>query len=240
MPGLSQTAEKGGRRCERTGQLHSCWQLFVHLLFLHLGLLQHRRLFKNVKLPAIATALGRNEVAAVPSDVSVMLRQSEVAAVPSHVRVMLNQSDVAAVLSDVSGVLRQSEVAAVPSDVRVTLCQSEVAAVPSDVRAMLRQSEVAAVLDVVTAVPNGNYATEVLSEADVNAIFNRCDVTGSLGRSDVTAVPRDVTTSAALLVLQLSPGGLQRAAEAVWRGPLQVLEAGQPREVGGVLGQLRF
>jgi hypothetical protein len=237
MPGLSQTAEKGGRRGERTGQLDSCGQLFLPLLlFLHLGLLQHSRLFKNVKLSAIATALGCNEVAAVPSDVRVMLRQSEVAAVPSDVRVMLRQS--------------------------------EVAAVPSDVRAMLRQSEVAAFLDGFTAIPNGNFATEVLGESgvtaslsrsDVTAIINQCDVTGSLSRSDVkavpsdvtavpsdvtaipsdvTAVPSDVTTSAVLLLLQVSPGGLQRAAEAVWRGPLQVLEAGQPGEVGGVLSQL--
>ncbi len=224
MPGLSQTAEKGRRRGERTGQFDSCWQLFIPLLFLHLGLLQHGRLFKNVKLPAIATALGCSEVAAVPSDVRVMLRQCEVAAVPSHVRVML----------------RQSEVAAVPSDVRVMLCQSEVTAVLDVVTAVLTGKDT-------TSVLCEGKVTASLSRSDVTAIIDRCVATGSLGRSDVTAVPSevtavpsDVTTSAALLVLQVSPGGLQRAAEAVWRGPLQVLEAGQPREVGGVLSQLCF
>ncbi len=104
MPGLSQTAEKGGRRGERTGQLDSCWQLFIHLLlFLHLGLLQHGRLFKNVKLPAIATALGCNEVAAVPSDARVMLRQSKVTTVLDGFKAILGRSDVtAAVPSDVT------------------------------------------------------------------------------------------------------------------------------------------
>ncbi len=196
---MSQTAEKGGRRGERTGQLDSCGQLFVHLLlFLHLGLLQHGRLFKNVKLPAIATALGRNEVAAVPSEVRVRLRQSEVAAVPSDVRVMLRQSKVTTVLDGFNAILTGNDTTSVLSEGDVTAS---------------------------------------LSRSDVTAIIDRCDVTG---RSDVTAVPSDVTTSAALLLLQVSPGGLQRAAEAVWRGPLQVLEAGQPREVGGVLSQLRF
>jgi hypothetical protein len=243
MPGLSLTAEKGGRRGERTGQLDSCWQLFIPLLlFLHLGLLQHGRLFKNVKLSAIATALGCSEVAAVPSDV--MLCQSEATAVPDGFTAVLTGNDTTSVFSrgDVTGSLSRSDVTAI-----IDRCDVTGALGSYDVTAVL--SDVTAVLDVVTAVLTGKDTTSVLCEgevtaslsrSDVTAIIDRCVATGSLGRYDVTAVPSDVTTSAALLLSQVSPGGLQRAAEAVWRGPLQVLEAGQPREVGGVLSQLRF